>query len=269
MRRRPQGRHLFTFVVVADTHVNQGEEESTSPYICSKRANARTRRVVAEINRIGPELVIHLGDIVNPVPELPTYADAAGHFKRLTEDLDAPLHLVAGNHDIGDRPVGWSPAGTVTEAHLALYESHFGPHFFSFDHEDCHFVVVNSPVINSGLAAEDAQREWLEGDLARHAGERTFLCIHYPPYVSDPGEPGHYDNIDEPGRGWLLDLVARHRPEAMFCGHVHNYWYDVYGETEVYILPSTAFVRPDYSEMFRIGPTEEVEFGRDDQPKLG
>jgi len=267
MNRQPRGRKLFTFVVVADTHVNQAEDYSSSPYECNVLANARTRRVVAEINEIDPVLVLHLGDIVNPVPELPAYQEAAGHFKALVSNLEAPLHLVPGNHDVGDKNVSWVPAGIVSDAHLALYESHFGPHYYSFDDQGVHFVVVNSPIINSGLRAEAEQREWLERDLSANEGRRIFVSIHHPPYVSRAEEADSYDNIDEPGRTWLLDLLRRYRPEALFCGHVHNFWYDLFADTDIYILPSTAFVRHDYSEFFRIGPADQ--FGRNDEAKLG
>jgi len=261
------GDHLFTFAVIADTHMNQKEDYSSSPYPCNALANARTRRVVAELNQLAPEFVVHLGDIVNPVPELPTYEDAAGHFKTLMADLNAPLHLVSGNHDVGDKPVSWMPAGTVNEEGLELYERHFGAHYYSFDANGLHIVVINAQIINSGLKAEAEQKAWLELDFAEHAGKRTFVCIHYPPYVSNPDEHGSYDNIDEPGRTWLMELLKRYKPEGLFCGHVHNFWYDLLGETEMYILPSTAFVRQDYSEMYRIEPGDQ--FGRNDEPKLG
>ncbi|MBT6093427.1 MAG: serine/threonine protein phosphatase [Rhodospirillaceae bacterium] len=261
------GKHLFTFAVIADTHMNQEEDYSSSPYPCNALANARTRRVVAELNQLKPEFVVHLGDIVNPVPELPTYEAAAGHFKALVADLEAPLHLVSGNHDVGDKPVSWMPAGTVNDEHLALYEQHFGDHYYSFDANSLHMVVINAQIINSGLQAEEDQRVWLEKDLADNAAKRTFICIHYPPYVSNEGENGTYDNIDEPGRSWLTDLIKTHKPEGMFCGHVHNFWYDLLGDTEMYILPSTAFVRQDYSEMYRIEPGDQ--YGRNDEPKLG
>lgn len=263
------GAYQFTFAVVADTHINQAEDFSSSPYPCNALANARTRQVVAEVNRAKPEFVVHLGDIVNPVPELPTYDEAAEHFKTLVADLEAPLHIVPGNHDVGDKPVSWMPAGRVTDEHLSLYESHFGAHYFSVDRNGLHIVVVNAPVMNSGLEAEAAQKAWLEADLAANKDKRTFICIHYPPYVSNPDEGSSYDNIDEPARSWLLEMVERFAPEAMFCGHVHNFWYDRIAETEMYILPSTAFVRHDYQEFFRIPPTEDQQFGRNDEAKLG
>jgi len=267
MSRLPAGQHHFQFVVIADTHVNQKEDYSSSPYPCNVHANARARHVIAEVNRIGPELVVHLGDIVNPVPELPAYVDAAHNFKTLASILEPPLHLVPGNHDVGDKNVSWAPAGVVNDSHLALYESHFGKHYYAFEHAGVQFVVVNSCIINSGLGVESEQRNWLERQLSQSEGQRCFMFIHHPPYVSRPEEPDSYDNIDEPGRSWLLGLLRRYKPEALFCGHVHNFWYDLYDETDVYVLPSTAFVRQDYSEMFRVGPADQG--GRNDTAKLG
>lgn len=247
--------------------MNQAEDYSSSPYPCNALANARTRRVVAELNQWAPDFVVHLGDIVNPVPELPTYGEAAEHFKRLIEALDAPIHLVPGNHDVGDKPVSWMPAGRVNDGHIALYEAHFGSHYYSFDYRNLHFIILNTPIINSGLASEHEQKRWFEADLKASKEKRTVLCLHYPPYVSNPDESGSYDNIDEPGRSWLLDLIDEYQPEMVFCGHVHNFWYDRRNQTEIFLLPSTAFVRHDYSEFFRIEPGDQ--FGRNDEPKLG
>lgn len=261
------GARLFSFVVVADSHVNQEEEKASSDFAVNRLANARNRHVIHEINQIAPAFVLHLGDMVHPTPIHPGYSAAAGAFHELAKELKCPLYLAPGNHDVGDKPGDWLPVPSVNDEFLALYERHFGTHFYSFDSNGCHFVVINAQIINSGLRREAEQKIWLEHDLAARAGRRTFLCTHYPPYLYEPAEGGHYDNIDEPGRSWLLGLLAQHRVEAVFAGHVHNFWYHLHGETELYLLPSTAFVRLDYSELYRIEPGPER--GRNDAPKLG
>jgi predicted phosphodiesterase len=261
------GRYLFSIVVVADTHMNEVEYGSSSPYECNRIANARTRYVIERLNQIDPALTIHLGDLIHPVPSMPTYAQAAGNFKALTAALRSRLHLVPGNHDVGDKPVAWAPAGIVNDEALARWREHFGDHYYAFDFRGLHIVVLDAQIINSGLHAEAEQRGWLERDLAAHAGQRTFLCLHYPPYVSDPDESESYDNIAEPGRGWLLGLIETYKPEAVFCGHVHNFWYNRHGASDCYILPSTAFVRQDYSELARVAPVDGS--GRDEKEKLG
>ncbi|GAP33656.1 metallophosphoesterase [Piscinibacter sakaiensis] len=266
--KRPQGPRRLRFAVIADTHINQSEDQAHSFFPLNRLANARARHVAALLKELDVRFVLHLGDIVHPVPGKPSYAEAARLFRTICRDVDKPIHLVPGNHDIGDKPGPCAPVPTISSAFVETYRKTFGADFFSFDEGDCHFVIVNAPLMNSGLPEEEAQKAWLESDLASNASRRIFLAIHYPPYVWQADEPGSYDNIDEPARSWLLSLTARYGVEAMFCGHVHNFWYDQHGPTEIYLAPSTAFVRQDYSEFMRVGPPGE-EGGRADVHKLG
>lgn len=268
-RLEPVGRRLFSFAVVADTHVNEHEEKSASPYETNARANGRARYVISEIAALdpAPEFVVHLGDIVHPMPSLPVFAEAARRFKEIATVLKVPLHLVPGNHDVGDKAVDWMPADIVSPDYVALYRRTFGKDYYAFDCGPLRAIVINALLMNSGLPQEDEQREWLEAELAASADRRVFVFTHYPPFVLAPDERSTYDNIDQPGRAWLLDLLRKHKVEALFAGHVHNFWYDLFGDTEMYLLPSTAFLRHDYSEFYRINPGNE--FGRGDVGKFG
>ncbi len=265
------GDHLFTFAILTDSHVNEAEGKSASPYPSNRKANARLRWVVRELNRLAPAFVVHLGDMANPIPELATYGAAAANFKAIAGELDAPLHCLPGNHCVGDKPVGWVPVPRVSDRALGEYEREYGfPHHYSFDSGACHFAALDSLLINSGLEREDEQRRWLERDLgaAGSDGKRLFVLMHYPAFVAAPDERDSYDNLDEPGRTWLLDLFERHRVEAAYSGHVHNYFYNRYGDTHLYTLPATSFVRHDYAELFRVAPADD-EGGRNDVAKLG
>ena len=269
MTHLPAGKRLFSFVVVADTHVNEDEHRSLSPFQTNARANGRARYVMHEIAALdpAPAFVVHLGDMVHPVPSLPSYAEAAARYKAIAEVLQVPIHLVPGNHDIGDKSVDWMPADIVCDDYIEIYRRTFGADYFAFDQGPIHCVIINALLMNSGLPGEEKQRGWLESELAAHAGKRIFLFTHYPPYVYSTDERSTYDNIDQPGREWLLELIRRHRLEACFAGHVHNFWYDHIGDTEFYMLPSTAFLRHDYSEFYRVAPGNE--FGRGDAGKFG
>jgi 3',5'-cyclic AMP phosphodiesterase CpdA len=258
---------LFTFAIISDSHVNPEENKSSSPWESNKLANARTRYVIKELNRLTPDFVIHLGDLIHPVPTLPSYEFAAKRFHELLEDLEPKIYLVPGNHDVGDKPAAWTPADSVTEEYIDLYSKTFGKHFYSFKFLDCCFVMVNCQIMNSGLKSEKLQKAWLEKYLSDNSGKRTFLFTHYPPFITQPYEEGHYDNIDEPARSWLLDLTKKSKIEAVFAGHVHNFFYNRHGKTDFYNLPSVTFFRHDYSELYRVGPTKE--YGRNDEGKLG
>jgi len=265
MARQP----LFRFAVIADSHVNPSEHDRISPFESHRLTNERLRHTVAVLNALQPAFVVHVGDMIHPVPEAVSYPLAVRQFRDTMAGLACPVHLVPGNHDVGDKQADYVPAGTIRSEYVDLYSRHFGPHFYSFDEQGWHFAVINTSLVNSGLPQEREQAAWLEADLAAHAARRTFLFMHYPPFVATPDEHGHYDNIDEPGRSWLLDIVARHKVAAAFTGHVHNFFLNRHADTNFYLMPSTAFVRADYSETLHVDQPPEHENGRNDVAKLG
>ncbi len=264
------GNHRYSFAVITDTHLNEAEDRCSSPFDVNRRANRRMRHVVRMLNQRDVAFVINVGDLIHPVPALPDrYAKAADLFHEQIVDLRHSLYLAPGNHDIGDKPNNWAPAAGICAEYIALWEKHFGADYHAFDHDGDRFIVINAQLINSGFDREEAQRVWLEAELAQAKGERIFLFTHYPPYFSKPDEMENYDNIGEPGRTWLLDLLEKYKVEALLAGHVHNFWFNQYAETNCYLLPSTSFVRQDYSEMYRARPGPDDEAGRNDRPKLG
>jgi predicted phosphodiesterase len=254
------------FIVIADSHIRFPDDD-VKTYPSNASMLDRNRRVVDMVNSLDAEFVVHLGDIVHPLPVEPGHVPAVELAGEVFAGLRAPIHYVPGNHDIGDKPDAMVAVPPVADENYGIFEEHWGPPFLSFDIGDCHFALVDTPVLNSGLARERAQAEWLENDLRHAAGKRIFMFTHYPPFVRDVAEDEHYDNLGEPARGWLLDLIRDYKVEAVFSGHVHNFLYNHHGGTDYYVLPSTAFFRSDYSELAAVAP--EREWGRDDPAKLG
>lgn len=258
---------LFSFAILGDSHVTPRDGESQSPWAANRLANARLGAVFAQIDALEPAFAVHLGDMVHPVPAQSTYPQAGARFFALAGRLRAPLHLVPGNHDVGDKPTSWMPAAPVDAAALAAYRQTFGQDHYAFEHGGCRFVVVNGMLINSGLPEEEAQWAFLDGAL--DADVRTFVFEHYPPFLLNPGEREHYDNLAEPGRTRFLTLLAGRRVEALFCGHVHNIFYNRFAGMDVHVLPATSALRPDYADLFPVPPDPAAEFGRDLKAKLG
>ena len=257
---------LFRFAVISDTHIRPSGE-SSSPWKTNLMTNDRARWVAKKVDTYNPDFVIHLGDIVHPVPHLPTYGSASSVANEIMESLSAPVYYVPGNHDIGDKNNPTVPAYIVNEGYFRDFRKYYGQTYQSFDYRDIHFVLINSPVLNSRLPEEKQQKQWLEEDLQRNQGKRILLFSHYPPYLYQPEESDNYDNIDQTERGWLLELLRRYGVEAFFAGHVHQFGYKQFHKTRIYNLFSTCFVRQDFSEMFRVEPADE--FGRNDGAKLG
>jgi len=256
----------FRFVVIADSHIRPPEQENDA-YPSNAWLVQRNEFIVDLCNRIDASFVVHLGDIVHPLPVEDTHVEAIDLATDIYARLLHPIHFVPGNHDVGDKPDALVAVPAVAEENYPVFEDAWGPSFRSFDAGGFHFVIVDTQILNSGLDREARQRRWLEADLAEASGRRTFLFTHYPPFVRDRNENEHYDNIGEPARSWLLDLLERHSVEAVFSGHVHTFLYNRHATTDLYVAPSAGFVRPDYSEVAAVRPP--AENGRDDPPKLG
>jgi hypothetical protein len=263
---RPESR-LFSFAIVGDTHIKPTVGDQSAPWKVNEKATGRARFIAREIARYDPQFIVHLGDLVHPVPELATFSDAVALTHEVFRQHHNIMHVLPGNHDIGDKPNRMMPAKSIRESWISIHESNFGPSWRSFDQGGVRFVLINNPILNSGLPQERAQYAWLEETLVSAGAQRIIMFMHYPLFLLSPDEPSTYDNIDDPARSRLMALIRKFKVEAVFAGHVHNIFYHRLDGTEFYVMPATSFVRQDYSEMFRIEATHEN--GRDDAEKLG
>ena len=260
---------LGEFVVIADTHYalagGVGMDEFPSRAQQSQRAVTALRLVAA----LAPDFVVHMGDVVQEYPQSADFGPALDQALAQMAACGVQPRWVAGNHDVGDKPDPTMPTHPVAPEDLDAYHRRFGPSWYSFDYRDLHLVVLNSQILNTSLPAEEEQRAWLEADLAAHAQTRIAVFLHLPPYLHNPTEPhlGHYDNIGEPARTWLLKLLAAHRVAWLFAAHVHFAFCEPAGTLNYRTVPSTSFTRPGFSHLFGSAPPPEQ--GRDDQPKLG
>lgn len=258
----------FEFVLITDTHyMLDGVEEVE--FESRRRQTARVERALELVDSLDPEFVIHLGDMVQEFPESDDFETAVAEANQQFEIVDAEHYYVAGNHDIGDKPDPTMPTDSVTRKSLEQYHARYGQSWYSWDYGGIHFIVLNSQIMNSSLSQADEQREWLEGDLQSTGDKPILLFLHLPPFLHRPDEPalGHYDNIDQPARTWLLQLIRDNPVELLFAGHSHFTFCNYIDETRFQVAASPSFTRPGFGELFSSCPPRER--GRDDRAKLG
>ncbi len=265
-------RPIFNFAIVADTHLTRQEDlsfEGGDTY--GSKLAARYDDLVARVNAMNPEFVVHLGDITDPVPVSSEFDGSAQIFHKASDVFSMPYYLVPGNHDVGEKIHPALPKindeVSITTSAIEQYEQHFGEQRYSFVHEGCLFLVINTMLLNSGLEEEQEQWDWLVQVLSDNGDKRIFIFAHYPLYLSARDEPDFYDNIDEPARTRLIDLLEHYKAEGYYSGHVHNYFYNYLNGMHQFVLPSTGIIRTDYMEFFRTPPTREM--GSFDPAKLG
>lgn len=258
---------LFSFGIITDTHIRDPAGDYSSPFNVNQLANDRAAKAIKTLAEQQPDFIIHLGDMVHPLPHLDGYSAACTHARDLFEDVDIPVYYTPGNHDIGDKPMPGSPAASINEEARLAYLREFGPDYRSFQYKDCVFIILNSSLWNSALRHEQQQLEWLQTELKKNKSKRKFIFSHYPHFVHDTAEAEHYDNIAEPARSSLLELFTKYNVEAVFSGHVHHFFFNRTDFCKHYVLPATSFVRQDYAELFKVPPV--CEHGRDDPEKYG
>jgi hypothetical protein len=259
----------FACVVVADTHHMLAGAEGGAEFASRSRQSARAEQAIRLAASLRVDCAFHLGDLVQEFPGTRGFAASVEEVRACFAREGWQPIIVAGNHDVGDKPDATMPTEPVTAEGLRGHEERFGPSWHSLDRGPFHLVVLNSQLFNTTHPERAAQQQWLEADLASAAGKRILIFLHLPPFLHEPDEPGlgHYDNVGEPDRAWLLGLCRRFAPEHVFAAHVHWRFRSRLGRTTFETAPSTSFTRPGFGHLFV--STSAPEQGRDDAPKLG
>lgn len=174
----------FRFFVVGDTR--EGDEIF--------------KNIIEHANKKKPLFTFHGGDLVSEGKE-----EEYAHLLTLINELEVPLYVTPGNHDIrsNGRPI---------------YGAIFGPAYYSFTYGNIHFIVLDSST--GGL--DDAQYGWLEEDLKNHQVETIIVFTHVPPFDPRPGESHAFNSPDE--RDVFLDLMKRYGVDRVYASHIHSYF---------------------------------------------
>ena len=119
------------------------------------------------------------------------YSDSAQQFFDQINRLNAPFHMIPGNHDVGDKKINWGPAGTIRPDFIKAWNTHFGDDHFHVSYNDIEFIGINAQLVGSGLNEELQQYQWVERVCEKLDGKRKFLLTHYPPFLENPDEDEH------------------------------------------------------------------------------
>jgi hypothetical protein len=109
----PEYKDSYTFVHVTDTHLPSHDFWGDPGVETDSTELEDFRAVIDDINIINPAFVLHTGDLVNDGELEYLGVPAISRAKRLLHELNVPLYLVAGNHDLGGWDYTPGPAGTA------------------------------------------------------------------------------------------------------------------------------------------------------------
>ncbi len=204
MPKRP-----FTVIQFSDTHIEADNAEQMT----------RLAQLRAQIESLQPDCVVLTGDVT---------ADGSvcdGRFERVRTEFDGwavPVHVIPGNHDVGDRP---GPADALTAETLDRWTRVFGHDRFAINGDDRWLLVgINSQLVGCGLPEEANQLSWLDETLdeAERSDQLVAVFTHTPPYLFEPDESLDGDwHLDRGARRELQQKLHRDHVRLIACGHVH------------------------------------------------
>jgi len=197
VRILPERRADWYFVHITDSHLPDHRFSSDGSVPSDSTEMDDLREIIRDINFLNPEFVIHTGDLVNE-GELEDYLGWRQYSRsqRLLAELEVPVYLVGGNHDLGgwdDTPppdgtarrdwwrfFGWSRLESPPSGAPARTQD------YSFDYGPLHFIGMES-YINYDYwrysyygykSFMDEQLDWLDADLAASDAETKVLFYH-------------------------------------------------------------------------------------------
>lgn len=132
-------------------------------------------------------------------------------FDKAGKAFTKPYFMVVGNHDVWD------------EYSDKLYQRRYGPHYFSFDHKQCHFTVISADIPGNNETIDAEQLKWLEDDLASAQDAlHRFIFLHRPMWRN----VGRYSKVREKWMTEVHPLLLKYKVDTVFAGHDHFYEYD-------------------------------------------
>ena len=228
----------FRLTQISDTHLARRLPSLTDNF----------HRVSDYIDAKRPDLVLNSGDLAFDGPSSPGDLEFAA---ALHKALPVPCRYLPGNHDIGDNPtaVGATPSHPVTDANLESYHSIFGEDRWRFDAAGWCFIGLNSLVMNTSLAREAEQFDWLASQLADTKGKPLALFLHKPLFLNEPDDPelaaSAIRYVPMPARPRLIEMLRAVDWRLVASGHVHQRRDFTYSRTRHIWAPSAAFIVPD------------------------
>ncbi|MBU1167104.1 metallophosphoesterase [Patescibacteria group bacterium] len=190
----------FSFLVIGDT---ENKQTNLGPNF---------KEFTQLANQSEADFVVHLGDFTNRGTET-EFQEMKSY---LGKNLDLPYYMVAGNHDI------------LTDPSRELYKNHFIKTYYSWDHKNSHFIVLDNS--NSKTGFDQNQLDFLTEELQNNTDkDHVFVFIHRPVNmslakvlkISDGIYPEAQESFDEFER----ILSASEAPIAeVFAGHIHTYF---------------------------------------------
>jgi 3',5'-cyclic AMP phosphodiesterase CpdA len=228
----------FRLTQISDTHLARRLPSLTQNF----------HRLSEYIDTTRPDLVVNSGDVAF---DGPTSRDDLEFARELHHALPVACRYLPGNHDIGDNPtaVGPVPPQLATEQGRQTFLEIFGEDRWRFEAAGWCFIGLNSLVMNTGIASEAEQFDWLASELSSTKGKPVALFLHKPLYLNTPDDPElpatAIRYVPMPARSRLIDMLRAVDLRLVASGHVHQRRDFTFAHVRQVWAPSAGFIISD------------------------
>jgi len=185
-------------------------------------------KAVARMNHLNPNVVIHIGDLVESIAQIKEQSDYQNNFFRardILNQLKSPWYIIAGDHDVvppvylpasGDRSRETWYKDLMQQTGFAVNNQLY----YSFDFSGYHFIMLYSlenlhtdprwgSIFLNQLSAE--QIAWLKQDLQAHQSATGILVfVHHPHWYAWSNWSG------------IHEILRQYPVLAVVAGHYHS-----------------------------------------------
>lgn len=210
---------------ISDTHLLAGGKPLHEVDTVTNLRKALER---LESTGIRIDAIVHTGDIAD-LGELDAYRRASELIDPVAERLGCPVVWIAGNHDsrgplregLGLTDPGESPLDTVTVVN------------------GLRIIGLDTSVPGQGHGdIDDAQLDWLRGELATPASHGTILALHHPPVETVVHE---LQTLQLRASDRLRDVIDGTDVRSILAGHFHYSTHGVFAGVDVSVGTATSY----------------------------
>lgn len=212
----------FSFVFITDIHV-----------MPERNATEGLLQAIDTINSLSPDFVLTGGDnIMDALGQTYSRSDSLYNLYAETIDkLEMPVYNTMGNHEVFGlyEKSGISP--DHKEYGKKLYENRLAKRYYSFDHKDWHFVVLDGIGFTEDRHyyghVDMEQIEWLKKDLEKAGKDKPIVVSTHIPLLSVGSQIMEGPN-EGMGKGSVITnanevraILEQYNTKLVLQGHLH------------------------------------------------
>ena len=220
---KPAGsENVFSFVFMTDMHITN-ERHATEGFL----------QAVDTINSLEPDFVLTGGDnIMDALAQSYGRSDSLYKmYEEAAEKLEMPVYTTMGNHEVFGLYEKSGVSLTHEEYGKKLYENRLAKRYYSFDHKNWHFVILDGIGFTEDRQyygfVDEEQLEWLKNDLAKTRKETpVVVSIHIP--LLSVGAQIMQGPTEGLGQGSVItnahdviDILEQYNTKLVLQGHLH------------------------------------------------